>query len=151
MRLPRIGGPRLVLKAALPALAEGGIEPVATSPIVASRPVGPSQRLYANAAALVSTGLAPVALLQSLQAIETRFGRRRRGAAWRARPLDLDIVLWSGGTWDSPDLTIPHPAFRERDFVLSPAAHIAPDWRDPVTGLTVRQLSRRLKRPVSRR
>ncbi len=53
--------------------------------------------------------------------------------------------------WCTPDLVIPHAYFRERTFVLIPAAHVAPDWRDPVTGLTVRQLSSRLKRLVSRR
>jgi 2-amino-4-hydroxy-6-hydroxymethyldihydropteridine diphosphokinase len=81
-----------------------------------------------------------------LQSIEARFGRRRRGQRWRARVLDLDIVLWSGGAWASPGLIVPHVAFRERLFVLGPAAKIAGDWRDPVTGLSLRQLLARLKR-----
>ncbi len=90
----------------------------------------------------------PGALLGELQAIEHRFGRRDRGGQrWRARVLDLDIVLWSGGTWASPDLLIPHPAFRQRDFVLGPAAGIAPEWRDPLSGLSLRQLHARLTRP----
>jgi len=37
-------------------------------------------------------------------------------------------------------LTVPHPRFRERRFVLEPLAEIAPDWTDPVTGKTVREL-----------
>ena len=61
--------------------------------------------------------------------------------------LDLDIVLWSGGAWASPDLTVPHIAYRERAFVLTPAMQIAPEWRDPVTGLTIRHLHSRLTRP----
>ena len=61
--------------------------------------------------------------------------------------LDLDVILWSGGPYAEPGLTIPHPLFRIRDFVLAPAAHVAADWRDPVTGLTVRQLHARLTRP----
>jgi 2-amino-4-hydroxy-6-hydroxymethyldihydropteridine diphosphokinase len=60
--------------------------------------------------------------------------------------LDLDIVLWSGGSYAAPDLIVPHPLFRVRDFVLAPAAQIAASWRDPVTGLTVRQLHARLVR-----
>ena len=143
MRVPGIGGPRAVVGKAFMALEEKGLTLLATSRIVDSRPVGPSQRLYANAIALVETGLEPPALLRTLQGIETRFGRTRRGQRWRARPLDLDIVLWSGGVWQSPGLAIPHPHFRERAFVLQPAARIAPRWRDPHTGLTLRQLAAR--------
>ncbi len=46
-----------------------------------------------------------------------------------------------------PDLIVPHVSFRERGFVLHPAAALAPDWRDPVGGLTLRQLRARLTRP----
>jgi 2-amino-4-hydroxy-6-hydroxymethyldihydropteridine diphosphokinase len=60
--------------------------------------------------------------------------------------LDLDLVLWSGGAWASDRLVLPHPEFRRRTFVLAPAATIAPAWRDPLTGLTVRQLGARLNR-----
>ena len=65
--------------------------------------------------------------------------------------LDLDIILWSEGSWGGVP-TIPHPSFRERLFVLAPLAEIAPAWRDPLSGLTVRQLLHRLARaaPVDR-
>ena len=36
---------------------------------------------------------------------------------------------------DEPGLQVPHPRFRERFFVLGPLAQVAPDLRDPVTGL----------------
>lgn len=45
-----------------------------------------------------------------------------------------------------PGLTVPHVAYRTRDFVLRPALPIAADWRDPLGGLTVRQLLHRLRR-----
>jgi 2-amino-4-hydroxy-6-hydroxymethyldihydropteridine diphosphokinase len=131
-------------------LAELGLQLVALSPILDSAPLGPSRRRYANAAALVACDLAPEALLGLLQSVERRFGRVRRGQRWSARVLDLDIVLWSGGAWSSPRLAIPHPRFRRRPFVLAPAAAIAPDWRDPATGLTLRQLHSRLLRPRPR-
>ena len=129
---------------------------VAQSPIMASDPVGPSIRRYANAVVLIDSAEEPPALLRRLKAIERAFGRRR-GQRWSVRVIDLDIVLWSGGAWWSRDLTIPHAAFRERDFVLVPLLRVAPEWRDPIGGLTVRQLRARLRRaqprldqPVSR-
>lgn len=143
-RHPKLGNPRAVLGAALGALEEAGWTVEIASPVLASRPVGPSLRQYANAAALISGDRTPPEALASLQRIERRFGRQRRGARWRARVLDLDIVLWSGGCWVSArgasGLTIPHPLFRTRDFVLRPAAAIAPHWRDPASGRTLRQL-----------
>ncbi len=61
--------------------------------------------------------------------------------------LDLDIILWSEGAWDGPGPIVPHPEFRNRAFVLKPLAELAPDWRDPVSGLNVRQLLFRLTAP----
>lgn len=87
-------------------------------------------------------------MLAKLKQIEREFGRgRRRGQRWQARVLDLDIILWSGGIVASPALQIPHPAFRQRRFVLDPASAIAGDWRDSVTNLSLRQLQARLTRP----
>lgn len=138
-----------VLNEAIAALEMPDIDVFANSPIISSAPIGPSQRIYANAAAIVASPLDPPALLARLHEIEAHFGRERRGQRWRARVLDLDIILWSGGIWaeDNPALSIPHPAMRSRGFVLAPAAMIAPDWRDPVTGLTIRQLQSRFTRP----
>lgn len=143
MRLPGVGGPRAVLDAAIEALAADELDVLEVSPIITSAPFGPSRRRYANAAVLAASPLSPPDMLALLQAVEREFGRKRWGQRWRARTLDLDIVLWSGGIWVSPDLAIPHPAFRERPFVLRPAAQIAPGWRDPLTGLTLRQLAAR--------
>lgn len=149
VRHPRHGAPPQVLRAALLALdGEKGFRLEAASRIVASAPLGPSRRRYANAAAIVRSKLDPPALLARLGKIEDRFARRRRGLRWGARTLDLDIVLWSGGAWTSPGLTIPHPAFRTRGFVLAPALAIARDWRDPLTGLTIAHLAARLRRLV---
>jgi 2-amino-4-hydroxy-6-hydroxymethyldihydropteridine diphosphokinase len=137
------------LAQAIAALETGEIDVYAHSAIIESAPLGPSQRRYANAAAILATLLSPPELLDRLQAIEAHFGRVRRGQRWRARTLDLDIILWSGGIWSESGLPldIPHPAFRDRGFVLAPAAMIAPQWKDPVTGLDIRQLYSRFNRP----
>jgi 2-amino-4-hydroxy-6-hydroxymethyldihydropteridine diphosphokinase len=149
-RMPLFGGPERVLEQAIAALETANIDVFAVSPTIRSAAIGPSRRCYANAAAIITTDLPPPDLLAYLQSIETHFGRNRRGQAWQARTLDLDIVLWSGGLWSSatPRLAIPHYAMRERAFVLSPACAIAPDWRDPITNLSLRQLFHRLKRNI---
>ena len=82
-------------------------------------------------------------LLERLLEIELEFGRTRPyGGA--PRTLDLDLILYGESTIDEPGLVVPHPRFRERRFVLEPLAEIAPDWRDPVTGKTMRELLDRL-------
>jgi 2-amino-4-hydroxy-6-hydroxymethyldihydropteridine diphosphokinase len=118
------------------------------SRIITSRPIGPGTRSYANAVVMIESKHAPDALLKKLKQIERAAGRRP-SRRWGDRPLDLDVIAWSGGIWASPSLTIPHPEFRKRRFVLSPLCEIAPDWRDPVSHLTARQLLARLdqKRP----
>ena len=145
-RHARHGDPRRILLAALAALESDEIEPVDASPIIASDPVGPSRRRYANAVALVASPLTPPELLARLHEIEAQFGRRT-GQRWSARTLDLDILLWSGGAWSDGTLTIPHPAIEQRAFVLGPLRAIVPDWPHPLTGRSVRQLAARLTRP----
>ncbi|MDQ2893081.1 MAG: 2-amino-4-hydroxy-6-hydroxymethyldihydropteridine diphosphokinase [Pseudomonadota bacterium] len=122
---------------------------VAVSAIVASDPIGPSTRRFANAVAVIDSIHPPPDLLHHLKTIEARFGRRA-GRRWGARVIDLDIILWSGGIWASPALTIPHPAFRARRFVLAPLVGVAPRWRDPISNRSVRQLLHAVDRPRPR-
>jgi 2-amino-4-hydroxy-6-hydroxymethyldihydropteridine diphosphokinase len=137
----RHGRPEAEIAAALAAL--GGV--VAVSPVLRTPPLGPSKRRFANAVALIESDETPPALLARLKAIERSFGRRR-GRSWGARVIDLDIILWSEETWGERRLTVPHALFRERDFVLRPLLAVAPNWRDPVSGYSVRQLAARLGR-----
>ena len=136
------GSPAAEVAAALAALPGRVID---VAPIVPTAPLGPSIRRYANTAAVLESELAPGDLLHRLKTIEHTFGRRR-GQRWGARVIDLDILLWSGGTWGEPGLIVPHTAFRTRDFVLGPLARVVPGWRDPISGLTVRHLNARLTR-----
>ena len=140
-RHPRHGAPARVVTAAMALL-----EPVARSRIISSVAIGPSQRRYANAAVLIESDLPPPALLTHLKAIERSFGRHSRGQRWSARVLDLDIILWSGGIWTDATLTVPHPSFRARSFVLTPVCEITPNWRDPISHFSTLQLKARLDR-----
>ena len=145
-------GPLQLVDAAMDALDSPPLTLLARSTILRTAPLGPSLRRYANAVAIIESDLQPPALLDRLQRIESNYGRRRQ-RRWGARTLDLDIILWSGGIWTDTRLSVPHPAFRTRDFVLAPLASVAPDWRDPGTGRNVAQLYRRLirRKPVDHR
>ncbi|PKB19363.1 2-amino-4-hydroxy-6-hydroxymethyldihydropteridine diphosphokinase [Novosphingobium kunmingense] len=146
----RHGPPARVLDAAVAALEKEGMKVRAVSRWRQSAPLGPSRRRYANGVVLVKSKLDPAALLDRVKRIEAHFGRRTGGQPWSSRVLDIDLVLWSGGAWYSPGLVVPHPAWRDRDFVLEPVAEIAPQWRDPLTGLTARHLLHRLRKAASR-
>ena len=144
--------PEVLLRAAILALESGPWEWLCTSRIYASSPLGPSSRRYANAVGLLvssagvhaSSGASPRAVLAYLQEVEERFARKRY-RHWGARTLDLDMILWSGGSWCDNRVTLPHPDFRARNFVLEPLCEVAPEWHDSLTGFTVRQLAARNK------
>lgn len=103
-------------------------------------PVGVSgpQPLYLNAAAVGGTTIAADALMGLLLEIEAERGRARPRLN-APRTLDLDLILYGDEVIDGP-VTVPHPRFRERRFVLGPLAEIAPAMRDPVGGKTIAEL-----------
>jgi 2-amino-4-hydroxy-6-hydroxymethyldihydropteridine diphosphokinase len=104
-------------------------------------PVGVSgpQPLYLNAAVVGDTSLSPDALVRALLAIEAERGRTRPHVN-APRTLDLDLILYGGAVIDQPGLTVPHPRFRERRFVLEPLAEVGAALRDPVSGKTIGEL-----------
>ena len=148
----RFGLPRQVIAAALEYLRKADLIVHAVAPVIETPPLGPSARRFCNSAAVVETSQDPQSVLRIAKSIERAFGRRPGGEPWRARVIDIDLVLWSGGIWASNELAIPHSRFRERSFVLDPARHVAPAWRDPISALTVEQLFARLTkaRPATR-
>jgi 2-amino-4-hydroxy-6-hydroxymethyldihydropteridine diphosphokinase len=143
----RFGRPAGVVEAAIARLDQDfGL--FDASPIVLNAAHGGAGRDFANAVALVESDLDPPQMLSRLKSLEREFGRRR-GRRWGPRVLDLDLVLWSGGEWRSPRLTIPHPKLAGRIFVLQPLAAIAPGWR--VRAVNVGHLAHRLARRRPRR
>ncbi|MFJ3484697.1 2-amino-4-hydroxy-6-hydroxymethyldihydropteridine diphosphokinase [Pseudomonas sp. NPDC090202] len=85
----------------------------------------PGQPRYTNAVAALDTSLAPLTLLDALQAIENGQGRERL-ERWGPRTLDLDILLFGERVIDEPRLKVPHYHMQARAFVLYPLAELAP-------------------------
>jgi 2-amino-4-hydroxy-6-hydroxymethyldihydropteridine diphosphokinase len=134
-----LGDRERYLRAAAAAL-RASVSGLTVSSFYDTAPLGVGEQpRFLNAAAIGSTTLTPRALLDTLLAIESTFGRTRPHPG-AARTLDLDLILYGDQIIEEQDLTVPHPRFRERRFVLEPLAEIAPDWLDPVTGRTVREL-----------
>lgn len=104
---------------------------VGCSRLYETAPVGgPPQGLFLNAAALIETSLLPAELLDRLLRIEKKQGRRRT-VQNGPRTIDLDIIFYNDLIVDEPGLSIPHPRFDERGFVLQPLADIIPRFIDP--------------------
>jgi len=82
---------------------------------------------YINAVAQLQTQLEPLDLLDALQALEDKRGRRRDVKAWSARVLDLDILLYGDVRINTPRLSVPHPQMLKREFVLYPLYECNPD------------------------
>jgi 2-amino-4-hydroxy-6-hydroxymethyldihydropteridine diphosphokinase len=136
----RAGSPARTLEAALRTLeADLDIRVVARSDWYESAPVPASdQPWFVNGVAEIETALPPSDLLARLHDIEAAFGRQR-GAENAARTLDLDLLDYHGRI-DAGWPVLPHPRLQDRAFVLLPLADIRPEWRHPVTGLTVKAL-----------
>ena len=117
---------------------------VQRSSLYGSAPVGTGGPDYVNAVAAIETRLPPLDLLSGLQQIENRAGRTRPWR-WAPRTLDLDLLFHGDTQIDLPTLTVPHPRWRERAFVLLPLAEIAP-WlvSDAMTAAVADQAIRRL-------
>lgn len=98
---------------------------VERSAIYSSKPVGPEQPDFINAVALLDTQLAPLELLDALQAIEQAH-QRVRIQHWGPRTLDLDLLLYGDQVIAHERLTVPHPYLTQRSFVLYPLADITP-------------------------
>jgi 2-amino-4-hydroxy-6-hydroxymethyldihydropteridine diphosphokinase len=114
---------------------------VAQSGIHETAPWGVTdQPSFLNLAAEIETALGPLELLNAVKTLEICLGRAP-GPQWGPRVVDIDLVLWQDVVMETDALTLPHPRFRERAFVLLPLREIAPNAADPVTGHTVAELA----------
>lgn len=114
-----------------------GAKIVAVSGVYETSPVGGvAENLFFNAAVGLETEIPPHELLDLIHAIEQEAGRERP-TRWDDRTLDVDILYMGDLVLMADDLQIPHPRIATRRFVLAPLAEIAPDFRDPITGVSI--------------
>ena len=85
---------------------------------------------FINAVARIDTRLSALDVLDALQAIEHQAGRLRPYVN-APRSLDLDLLFYGDACMHSPRLTLPHPRWRERAFVLHPLADVWPQRVSP--------------------
>lgn len=125
-----LANPQQQLRDALQALAAlPNTALVKASSFYTSNSLLPGQPRYTNAVAALDTALAPLPLLDALQAIENSQGRERN-ERWGPRTLDLDIVTYADQVIDEPRLKVPHYHMQARAFVLYPLAEVvAEDFR----------------------
>ena len=152
-----LGDVRVSLDRAVELLCEDGRAKVrAQSSDFRTPPWGvEDQPAYINRCVMLETGLGPRALLERALAVERALGRdRARERRWGPRPIDIDLLSYDDVVIDEPGLTLPHPHWAQRAFVLVPLAEIAADR--VIGGVSVRDaLARvdasgieRLPRPV---
>jgi 2-amino-4-hydroxy-6-hydroxymethyldihydropteridine diphosphokinase len=143
---PLHGSPQQTLEAVIAAMRAAGLDVVARSSWYESAPVPMAdQPWYVNGVIAIRSSLPATDLLQKLHQMEAAFGRVR-SVVNAPRVVDIDLLDHRGerraGEADGP--VLPHPRMAERGFVLLPLQEIAPDWRHPVSGLSVADLVKTL-------
>ena len=85
-----------------------------------------SNNRFLNAAVCCLTNKSPYEVLHICQEIERMLGRTKKSVngEYHDRPIDIDILLYDDIVLDTPDLKIPHPLMKERDFVMLPLSEI---------------------------
>ncbi len=135
-----VGDRRNHIRCALQTLEKKGVRSILKSNLYLSKAYGyEDQDDFYNMAVGVLTSLPPFSLLKMLKESERECGRSPT-FQWGPREIDIDIILYGNLVLSDVDLAIPHPDFRNRDFVLRPLLDIGRMIIDPITGRTVEGL-----------
>ncbi len=128
-----VGDRRAHLQAAVRALPEHGVRPVASSSTYDTDPVGEilDQPDFLNACLRIETALEPEALLDACKAVERDLGRTAGGPRHGPRPIDVDVLLLGDVELATERLALPHEQVLARRFVLIPLLELDFDLRTP--------------------
>lgn len=115
------------LESAISLIGSRAGDVTAVSSFIETKPVGfKSENRFVNCAVRIVTALDPFELLRITQQIERELGRTTKsvGGVYSDRTIDIDILLYGNAVIDTPELKIPHPQMRKRDFVMIPLREI---------------------------
>ena len=141
-----VGDPAAAFSTTLTTLTSLG-DIVAVSGLWRTRPLGPEQSDYCNAAVLIGWNNDVMSLLRTCHQLEVAAGRNRSTEQrWGPRVLDLDILMVRDLVWRGPELDLPHPRFHQRAFALVPSAELVPEWVHPFVGRTIGELAEEVLR-----
>ncbi len=125
---------------AIELLIDRGIKVSSRSSIIETEPWGVKvQPKFINMAVELETSVEPKELLKLLKKIESEMGRHTT-VRWGPRIIDLDMLFYDDLIIRTPELEVPHPCIKDRDFVLRPLAEIAPDLVHPVLKKSIKEL-----------
>ncbi len=128
-------------------LLSAKVKNIQQAPLYLSEATGYTEQPdFLNTAISGQTDLSPEKLLEFTDRTEQKVGRVKR-FRWGPREIDIDIILYGKLVQKTEKLTVPHPYFRQRDFVLKPLTDLNPRLSDPVGGIAVRQLLQNIKPP----
>ena len=105
-----------------------------------------SPNTFLNAVIQIETEIEPQKCLDIAKAFEREMGRVHTKEGYEDRIIDVDILFYDDIIYHGDNLTIPHPLIEQRDFVLRPMAEIAPDFRHPISGKTMKNLLHELNK-----
>lgn len=102
------------------------------SSLIETDPVGfSSNHRFINLVCLVHTMMSPMSCLRETQKIEQELGRTQKSTCTDGtlqhfdRTIDIDLLTYDDITMDTPELTLPHPRMKDRDFVMLPLEEIS--------------------------
>jgi len=137
-----LGDRERYLHDAIKYLPSVGVAVVRVSPLYETEPVGlRHQPWFLNCVVEGGTDLSSERLMEQLLHLEKILGRQREGIpVMGPRTLDIDLIFYGDSRIATPELTVPHPRYRQRRFVLAGLAELAPGLKDPETGRSMAQI-----------